>query len=572
MDVLDVPSSAATDGAAVARSDPGIGSAAALANPSCDPTTKRVRYQNYAAPLCVKPWTDGNDNGGATAQGVTATTIKVVVLYGDLPEAQLATKGLYTNQATGENNPNAPIDATKDIDEINQHVYETWGRTVEFTFVKSSGADEAAQRLRDAVAIAAMKPFAVLDEATAIGTPPVGGGAVFEQAVKNAGVPLVIPQNTTPKPTSRPYSLLAAEFVGKQLKDGKARYAGGDMRDQPRRFGVLHASNFDIDYFKQQLAKYGVKIAADAEYAVPPGEVSLQTSSPEIDQQIPTLITKLKAAGVTNVIMMATHSVAGSASKAMKSQDWFPEITVTSFPYTDLDVLARAFDQDVWSHAFGLVWFLPGVAGGYGTSSVQSFQWFWGTDQGTRWDGANALLGGLYTVIQFAGPELDKRSVAAVAPRLRKANAGIGGAYSASAFTFEVPPPRRKAASRSAARRSDGSIPTRRVRATTTSVFRARASTSTSTPGSATYPGRFQRRRSASSTPPTRRPRSLRSRAPSPPGRRIRARGVRAPATRRSSRPLRSRDGSVRRVGPGTARGAARRSSRASGAARWQRP
>jgi len=95
----------------------------------------------------------------------------------------------------------------------------------------------------------------------------------------------------------------------------------------------------------------------------------------------------------------------------------------------------------VWSHAFGLVWFLPGVTGGYGTSSVQSFQWFWGTDQGTRWDGANALLGGLYTVIQFAGPQLEKKSVAAVAPRLRKANAGIGGAYSNSAFTFEVPPP-----------------------------------------------------------------------------------------------------------------------------------
>jgi hypothetical protein len=433
-------SSAATDGASAAKSDPGIGTAAALANPNCDATTKRVRYQNYAAPLCVKPWKNGDDNGGATAQGVTADTVKVVVLYGDLPQAQLATKGLYTNQATGENNPNAPIDATKDVNEINKHVYETWGRNVEFTFVKTSGADEAAQRA-DAVKVASMKPFAVLDEATAIGTPPVGGGAVFEQAVKNAGVPFVLPQNTTPKPTSRQYSLLAAEFVGKQLKGGKAQYAGESLKDQPRRFGVLHASNFDIDYFKEQLAKYGVKITADAEYTVPPGEVSLQTSSPEIDQQLPTLMTKLKAAGVNNVIMMATHSVAGTASKAMKSQDWSPEITVTSFPYTDLDVLARAFDQDVWSHAFGLVWFLPGVAGGYGTSSVQSFQWFWGTDQGTRWDGANALLGGLYTVIQFAGPELDKQSVAAVAPRLRKANAGIGGAYSDSAFTFEVPPP-----------------------------------------------------------------------------------------------------------------------------------
>jgi hypothetical protein len=153
------------------KNDPGIGSAEALANPKCDPATKRVKYQSYAAPLCVKPWKDGADNGGATAQGVTAKTIKVAVLYGDLNAMSLATKGLYTNQATGVNNPNAPVDSTKDQNEIDKYVYETWGRTVEFTFVKATGQDEAAQRA-DAVAVGSMKPFAVLDEASQINTPP----------------------------------------------------------------------------------------------------------------------------------------------------------------------------------------------------------------------------------------------------------------------------------------------------------------------------------------------------------------------------------------------------------------
>ena len=54
--------------------------------------------------------------------------------------------------------------------------------------MKTTGSDEAAQRA-DAVEVAALKPFAVLDEASSISTPPVGGGAVFEQALKNAGVP-----------------------------------------------------------------------------------------------------------------------------------------------------------------------------------------------------------------------------------------------------------------------------------------------------------------------------------------------------------------------------------------------
>ena len=349
-----------------------------------------------------------------------------------------ASRGLYVNQATGQNDPNGCIDGTKDANEIYQHISETWGRKVNLQFVKTGGADEAAQRA-DAVTVAAMKPFAVLDAASQLNTPPAGGGAVFEQALKNKGVPFVWPDATAGSGVaSRQYSLPTAEFIGKQLKGGKAEYADESMQDQPRKFGVLYPSNFDIDYFKAQLKKYGVTIASEASYTVPPGSVSLQTSGPEIDQQIPTLITKLKAAGVNNLIMMATHSVAATASKAMKTQEWFPEITLTSFPYTDLDILARANDPDVWSHAFGLVWFLPGR---YPAPTTGPFQWFWGTDQGTNWVGAIADVGALYTVIQFAGPTLNRKTVLLVGDRLRKAKSGIGGAYSKSAFTFEVPPP-----------------------------------------------------------------------------------------------------------------------------------
>ena len=97
----------------LAKNDPGIGTAEALDNPdSATPTTKRMKYQSYSAPLCVKAWKDGADNGGATAQGVTAKTIKVAVLDGDLPAQQLATEGLYRDQATGQEQPDRadPLD------------------------------------------------------------------------------------------------------------------------------------------------------------------------------------------------------------------------------------------------------------------------------------------------------------------------------------------------------------------------------------------------------------------------------------------------------------------------------
>ena len=71
------------------------------------------------------------------------------------------------------------------------------------------------------------------------------------------------PPGSTPCPT--------AEFIGKQLKGGKAEYAGEGMQDQPRKFGVIYSSNFDIDFFKTQLKKYGVPLASEVSYTVAPG-------------------------------------------------------------------------------------------------------------------------------------------------------------------------------------------------------------------------------------------------------------------------------------------------------------
>ena len=67
--VVGVTAGTAGAGASVAKNDPGIGSAEALASPTCDRATKRVKMQSYSAPLCVKPWKEGDDNGGATARG-----------------------------------------------------------------------------------------------------------------------------------------------------------------------------------------------------------------------------------------------------------------------------------------------------------------------------------------------------------------------------------------------------------------------------------------------------------------------------------------------------------------------
>ena len=147
---------------------------------------------------------------------------------------------------------------------------------------------------------------------------------------------------------------------------------------------MLTASNFNIEYFRQQGAAGGRDaVVGDPRTPYPPTRRGQAGSAGEIDQQMPTMIARLKGDGVTTLIMMANNTAAGSAAQ-MKAQEWYPEIVETSFPYTDLDIW-RAASTRTRGHAFGLVWFLPLVEEGYIEPIGQAFQWYWGTDKGTRW-------------------------------------------------------------------------------------------------------------------------------------------------------------------------------------------
>ncbi len=420
--------SAATSAGAAAGTDPGIGTPAALQNPNCDPSTKRIKFAHYAAAPCVKPWPAGSDNGGVTAQGVTKTSIKVVVLWHEPTAQQMSMKGAYLNQATGQNDPNAQKLGVEDYNEIFKHSYETWGRTVDLQFVKASGADEASQRA-DAVTVAAMKPFAVYDVAS-LGQAG-GGGLVFDNQVSQQGVSYVFPPIATPKEQTRRFAVGGAEFVGKALAGHKAKWAGDDaLKSQPRKFGIIYDNLFDIDYLKAQLKKYGVTLTAEAEYNLPTDASQYSTATQE---QAPTLMTKLKAAGVNNVLTFTNYNGVGAATKAATSQQFFPEWTQVQFP-NDLNILARTyFDQKQWAHAFGLAWFPPDVKD-YVDPSLSLFQWYWGTDQGTAYSGAIPGLLGLYSGVQLAGPKLTKKTFAAGSEK----NPGAGGYFSKSCCTMEV--------------------------------------------------------------------------------------------------------------------------------------
>ncbi len=122
----------------------GMGSTAALAQDNCSDNGRTSFALEGTGPFCVNPWSAGKDNGGATAQGVTKDSVKVV-LY--IENQQMAATGsgsqAPTDQATGKTG--TVSDAIRDTLKAYQHAqdtlhtYQTWGRTIDFQVVEASG-------------------------------------------------------------------------------------------------------------------------------------------------------------------------------------------------------------------------------------------------------------------------------------------------------------------------------------------------------------------------------------------------------------------------------------------------
>jgi hypothetical protein len=398
----------------------GIGTPAAMNDPNCDKTAGPYGRLNFitkgSGPVCVVAWKEGKSNGGATYQGVTKDTIKVVSL---VPNEQQMAAVIGTQKpqdyATGQ--PGTVQDVINDGLAGYEHILAptyTYGRDVEMEYVVSTGSDEAAQRA-DAIAVKEKKPFVVLDNSTV-------AAEVFDAAMVAAKIPvfsLYVTVDQTLK--GAPYrwgqqdpiagSMNAAEFIGKQLNGKKAVYAGDTaMHSQPRKFGVVRSDILDIDYFNDAMTKYKVKVSPDATIGYP-GSTSTTGDPVVAQEQAPTIVTKLKSAGVTTVILLADGAMTAALTKQATTQDYHPEWIYTGSFNIDFPLLARAtYDQDQWSHAFGLSNVWPGSPNAP-TTVPNIVQWYWGPGKGTYQITYTNALSWLFNGILYAGPKLTPQTL-----------------------------------------------------------------------------------------------------------------------------------------------------------------
>ena len=405
-------------GAAKAGLDNGVGTAAALKNPNCDPDTKQIKILLIARAPCVRH-VAASQNGGATSRGVTRDSVKVVIVAASDPttvSSDIASAVLGgTNQATGKTGTLA--DAARDENQLLSNFYETYGRKLDIEFYTRTGLDEAAQRA-DALAIAEKKPFIVLSAL------PITGQILAQKKIITFDTPtdpkVVEAQSPYRYSWSTDYvstSLQAAEVLGKQLWGGKAKWAGdASMHNKTRKFGIVYPGSSDsvpypdISLFEKTIRKYGGgTIATKIEYTGATGADTATINTQNQQNAIP-LIAKLKDAGVTTVVAIASSSMLQGLTKAATQQEYNPEWFCAEWFNCSFDYFARQLDQQQWAHAFGVGSLYPALEGDAVDGQTQLFQWYWGKTQGTSSSYMFSILNNTYTGIHMAGPNLTPKT------------------------------------------------------------------------------------------------------------------------------------------------------------------
>jgi hypothetical protein len=397
----------------------GIGTTAALENPRCVHEQDSPRYGDYGAfdsstvgggPICVKPWAADDDNGGATYQGVTEDTIKVVALVPNEQQRANPAGSSPTNRATGAKGDYE--DAIHDMLLSYLPWFETWGRDIEVKFLQSSGPDEAAQRA-DAVRAKAEKPFAAIHFI-------VEGLDVFEAEMANAKVLSWGYGTTTEKALAQePYrwgqsdaqagAINVAEVVGKQLVGKKAEYAGSDeIQGQTRTFGVVYMPNLiDVDGLKSAFAKYKGQIAVESPY----DGNGATFGDPTVSQEAaPLAVSKMKAAGVTTAILFSDVSMTTALMEEAIKQEWYPEWFMTGAVYHDIGALMRGYPSEQSKQAFGISFLSPYLVPDDLLETARPVTWYWGEGKGTEAPSVGSQLLWFLNGVHAAGPKLTPKT------------------------------------------------------------------------------------------------------------------------------------------------------------------
>ncbi|CAN5866475.1 hypothetical protein BH24ACT3_BH24ACT3_17270 [soil metagenome] len=368
---------------------------------TCDTETGRVAIPFFFRSEC---FAGVDDNGGATAPGVTGDTIQVVAW---LPAADDPVRAILLDRIGLDATNEELREVYAGFVEIFQRYYQTYGRTVELNFVEASGSilDSTAARADAVRAAEEFGAFAVLGG-------PIIGSAWTEELQARGIVCIACPGVSDPAPTAFSIPPTSGQirshlinYLSRKLADRPAEFAGGDLQGQDRVFGHLALGMSDSDERSAErlsdgLAEEGVELVEQILYPLDPGRAAeLATNA----------VTRMQAAGVTTVVVQADPILLPAFTQEATKQEWFPEWVLGGSPFIDTTTFARTFDPQQWEHAFGISYFPPQVTEEV-NPPVQLYEWFHGEPPTV--EGTIPLLliypqvALFFTGLEYAGPDL----------------------------------------------------------------------------------------------------------------------------------------------------------------------
>jgi hypothetical protein len=341
--------------------------------PNCDKETGKIAIPFFYAAPC---YADVKDNGGETARGITADTIKVGVYIAQENDVVLD----YITQAIKNDDTNAQVKETyQGYTDMFNALYQTYGRKVELEFIEASGG------ARDEVAARADAVKADED----LGVFAVWGGPVLTSAFADelAARKILCIGCTAGAPTfyqdRAPYLFTSAinaeqvqdhvvEYIEKKLAGFPAKFAGDQaLQSQDRKFGYLWIESNDdsktqADRFVSKLSDGGIDLAENVSYVLDPARLQEQATS---------AIAKFKQAGVTSVVFSGDPVAPTTFTKEATAQEYFPEWILGPQALVDTNAFARTYDPEQWAHAFGVSPLATRVQAEE-TASFKLYDWF----------------------------------------------------------------------------------------------------------------------------------------------------------------------------------------------------
>jgi hypothetical protein len=379
---------------------------------NCDQSTGRIMVPTRFAPPCTQKF--AGRNAGSTWQGVTD---KEITLAYYMVEGDAATEAVLT--AAGANDsPEQRMAQVRDWVTYFQAHYNLWGRKVKLVFVQQSGeaTDDAAGKA-DAIKVATdIKAFASINGPNNTYVNELVARKVMCICTGSQPIETYIkwaPYVWTTLLASTQGYIHRAEYVGKRLKGDNARFAYDQInptqgfKDKPRKFGFIYydtddyaykqGAEFFIKYMKQ---RYGISFVA----------VSQMHGYPEVQraqEEARPVIQKMKEAGATSLIVSVEPFQPIFLTQEATRQLYGPEWIITGSTLTDTAFFGRLYDQDQWSHAFGLSYLAARLPEDQ-SNAMRLYQWQFNREPPARaqYGFILAPISIMFNGIHLAGPSL----------------------------------------------------------------------------------------------------------------------------------------------------------------------